>query len=111
MKNLPKGCFYFKDHKRILAKNIDNTRPCDQVNISCERVIRNFFVVNLKMRIPFFRPQGYWQVLSATSYEMAGDYHPNSRYMGGKCWEESDLTGLEWHFRSRKEADNFIFSH
>jgi hypothetical protein len=109
MKDLPKGCFYFKNHKKILAKDINDNRPSDQVNLSCERVINHFFIVNHKTRIPLFRPKEYWQVLSATSYEMMGDYHPNSRYMGGKCWAESDLTGLEWHFRSRKEADEFIF--
>jgi hypothetical protein len=38
---LPKGCFNFRNFKRIVAKNIDRNRPFDQTNISTEAVIRH----------------------------------------------------------------------
>ncbi len=36
---------------------------------------------------------------------MSGNY--NNGYMGGRRWAETDLTGLEWHFNNKKDAEKF----
>ena len=102
---LPKGCFFFHDHNRILEKDINHNRPYDQCNISCERVVRHGHIVRMFPRL--FR-KSYWKVLSTTTYEMAGDY--KHTYMGGRIWAETDLTGLEWHFYTEKDAEHFLIN-
>jgi len=41
---------------------------------------------------------------------MAGKFSPSSTYWGGKAWSETDLTGLEWRFHMKEDADKFAYS-
>jgi len=102
---LPKGCFNFINHERILRKDINCTRPLDQCKINTERAIRHGFKVVKHTRL--FR-KSYWKALSFTTYEMSGVYC--RRYMGGRTWAETDLTGLEFHFHTEGDAEKFAYS-
>ena len=108
--DLPKGCYRFINHNRILRRNIYRDRPGDQCNISCERVIRHGFIVKpVVWRYGFLwhkKETLYYAVHSTTTYEMAGDYCGS--YLGGRRWSETDLTGLEWRFHSEEDANKFI---
>ena len=103
--DIPKGCFKFIDHKRILAKDINLDRPTDQRNISTEQAIRHGRIV--KKRGGLFS-KAYWAVLSITVYEMSGKYI--APYMGGRAWAETDLTGLEWRFDNKEDANEFAYA-
>ena len=99
---LPKGCFNFINHKRILRSDINRTRPTDQHSISCEQAIRHGTIVKKRRRL---FGKTYWVALSTTTYEMSGDnYGP---YLGGRAWAETDETGLEWHFHTEEDAARF----
>jgi hypothetical protein len=100
----PKNCLSFKDHKCIVRGDIDNNRPSDQTNISSERVIRHGFGIKTRGGGLFSKP--LYVVYSTTTYEMAGDYRHT--YMGGRCWAETDDTGLEWVFATKKEAEEWM---
>ena len=104
--NRPKGCFMALDHERITAKDIKRDRPSDQTNISCERAICHGAIVRMRFNL-FNWLKPYWVVLSTTTYEMAGDYR--TRFMGGRSWAETDMTGLEWHFDKLKDAEKFAY--
>tara|TARA_Y100000310_G_C20567056_1_gene756014 strand:- start:688 stop:1041 length:354 start_codon:yes stop_codon:yes gene_type:complete len=101
---MPKGCFNYFDQQRITAKDIYFDRPYDQCRITTERAIRHFLIV--KKRFRMFRAS-IWVVQSATTYEMAGDYRHT--YMGGRSWAETDLTGLEWQFYNKEDAEKFAY--
>ena len=93
-KYLPDGC--------ITKKDINNNRPYDQCRISTEFVMGHRFII-----MPVFHlfKKDTWKICSTTTYEMSGNF--NNRYMGGRCWSETDLTGLEWHFNNEKDAEKF----
>jgi len=105
MSKIPKGCYKFIDHKCILAKDINLDRPTDQCNISTEQAIRHSKVVKKRGG---FLCKSYWAVLSTTTYEMAGSY--SHTYCGGRAWAETDMTGLEWRFDNKKDANEFAFA-
>ena len=98
MKPLPNGCFKFIDHERIIQHDINNNRPSDQTNISTEKVIGNGY----QIKTVFSRVVVY----SIITYEMAGDYRHT--YMGGRCWAETDHSGLEWSFHKETDANIFF---
>jgi hypothetical protein len=104
MSELPKGCFEFTDHQRIIRRDINMDRPSDQGDISCERAIAHRRIVKKRGRL--FKPS-CWVVLSTTTYEMSGRYY--APYMGGRSWAETDLTGLEWKFNNEADANAFAF--
>jgi hypothetical protein len=106
MEQLPKGCFSFLDHKRIIRKDINGDRPFNQCHISTERALSHRRLLKERPKIWFFRKNPYWVVFSTTTYEMSGDYHDSS--MGGSCWAETDMTGLEWHFYNKNDALDFV---
>jgi len=101
-KYLPDGCSKFADHGCITKTDIKNNRPYDQCRISTEFVIGHGFII-----MPVFHlfKKNTWKICSTTTYEMSGNY--NNGYMGGRCWAETDLTGLEWHFNNEKDAETF----
>jgi len=105
-KDLPKGCFNHINHNRILMKDINNDRPCDQTKISTERTLAHRRLIKDRPSIPFFRKKPYWAVFSTTTYEMSGLYR--NTFMGGRAWAETDMTGLEWHFDNEKDALDFV---
>lgn len=105
-KELPEGCFGFTDHERITAKDINWDRPRDQTDVSTERALSHKLIVQ-KRRCFLKKP--YWVVLSSTTYEMAGKFHPTGTYWGGRAWAETDLTGLEWKFTKQEDADKFAY--
>lgn len=105
MEELPKGCFNFIKHNRILRKDINDDRPYDQRNVSTERAIAHRFILEERPKVMFFRKNPYWAVFSTTTYEMSGNF--GNAYMGGRAWAETDMTGLEWHFKDKKDALDF----
>jgi len=102
MSELPKGCFKFIDHKRIIRKDIKNERLC-WTEVSTERAICHSAILEpiRKFFTPCWRKPDYYRVRSTTTYEM---YSPRCTYI----WGETDLTGLEWHFSSKDDAHNFM---
>jgi len=102
---IPKGCFKFTDHKCILLSDFYSDRPSDQCEISTERAISHKKIVEKRGGL---LSKVYWVVLSATTYEMSGRYCGN--FMGGRSWAETDLTGLEWQFDNKKDANEFAFA-
>ena len=104
---IPKNCLKFINHGKIVEHDIDRFRPSDQTNITTERVVSHGFRIKEIRKIQnslFLKPK--YIVFSITVYEMAGDYI--SHYMGGRCWAETDNTGLEWTFATRKEAEDWM---
>jgi hypothetical protein len=95
----PKGCFFYKDHKRIVQRDLDLNRL--EPNGSCERTIRHSARVEAVRNFftPFWKDPDYYRVFSTTCYEMCGREWR---------WSETDNTGLEWHFHTYKDADAFV---
>ena len=109
MNDLPTGCFEHINHKRIIARDINHDRPCDQYGVSTERALHHDLMVEERKKFWPFRKKTYWAVLSTTTYEMAGKFHPNGRYWGGRAWAETDKTGLEWLFHTKEDAEAFAY--
>lgn len=97
--DLPKGCFFFKDYKHILAKDIDMNRI--EIHGSCERAIRHSARIKAiwKFFTPPWKKPDYYRVRSTTCYEMAGRIWR---------WSETDYTGLEWLFHTYEDANAFV---
>ena len=104
MSELPKGCFEHVDHKCIIRKDINYNRPGDQRNVSTERALHHDLIVERRKRYWPFRKIEYWAVLSTTTYEMSGKGNNVDR-----AWAETDLTGLEWYFHKREDAEAFAY--